>query len=96
MTPEGKVKNAVKKILTVSGAYFCMPFGAGYGRAGVADIVACYKGHFLAIECKAGKGKTTALQDRELAAVGAAGGTPLVINESNIEDVLTTLEKFDG
>jgi hypothetical protein len=41
-------------------------------------------GRFCGIECKAGKGKTTALQDRELARIQEAGGIALVINEDNI------------
>lgn len=94
MTPEAKVKEAVKNILKTSQVYFFMPPGTGYGRAGIPDIVACHHGHFIAIECKAGKGKTTALQDREIADIKAHGGTALVINETNIEDVAKTLEQF--
>jgi hypothetical protein len=41
-------------------------------------------GYFLAIECKAGKGKTTALQDRELVAITKAGGLSVVINEESV------------
>lgn len=86
-TPEKKVKDAIKKILTTSEAYFFMPFGAGYGRAGVADLCCCVRGKFVAIEAKAGKGKTTALQERELQAVRDAGGIALVINEVNINQL---------
>jgi predicted RecB family endonuclease len=90
MTPEAKVKAAVKKLLTTSHVYFFMPPGTGYGRAGIPDIVACNKGAFLAIECKAGKGTTTALQDKELEAIRTAGGTAMVINENNIH----TLQEY--
>lgn len=90
MTPEAKVKAAVKKMLTTSGVYFFLPPGVGYGRAGIPDIVACDKGRFLAIECKAGKGKTTALQEKELASIRAAGGTAMIINENNIN----TLQEY--
>ena len=83
-TPESKVKTQAKRILVECGVYFFMPPGAGYGRAGIPDIIACVNGRFLGIECKAGKGKTTALQDRELAAIQAAGGTAVIINEENI------------
>lgn len=84
MTPEAKVKNAVKKLLETSHVYFFMPPGVGYGRAGIPDIVACHHGHFIGIECKAGKGKPTALQDLELEKIRAHGGTALIINEANI------------
>ncbi len=82
MTPEAKTKAQVKRILADSGTYFFMPVSNGMGRHGIPDIIACHNGHFLGIECKAGKGKTTPLQDRELENIRAAGGTALVINET--------------
>lgn len=90
-TPEKKVKLAVKKILDSLGIYHFSPFMAGMGRAGVPDIIACYNGRFLGIECKAGKGKTTALQDRELAAIDAAGGLTFVARETNLDELKETL-----
>ena len=62
MTPEAKVKNKVKKILDSLGCYHFSPQTGGYGKSGIPDIIACYKGRFIAIECKAGKGQVTALQ----------------------------------
>lgn len=94
MTPEAKVKAAVKKLLETSHTYFFMPPGVGYGRAGIPDIVACANGHFIGIECKGGKGKTTALQDRELAQIRAAGGSALIINEGNIHELKEEIEKY--
>ena len=85
MTPEGKVKAAVKKLLDDLRIYHFSPFMAGMGRAGVPDIVACYNGKFLGIECKAGKGKVTALQGRELDGICAAGGVVFVAREDNIK-----------
>ena len=93
MTPEGKVKAAVRKLLETSKVYFFMPSANGYGRAGIPDFVACVKGHFLAIETKAGKGTTTALQDREIARINAAGGTAIVINEGNLNVLKEEIER---
>jgi hypothetical protein len=39
----------------------------------------------MAIECKAGDNKTTALQDKEIYAIRKAKGLAAVINETNIE-----------
>lgn len=83
-TPEGAVKAAVKKILDAHGVYHFSPAANGYGRVGVPDIICCVNGYFLALECKAGKGKTTALQDRELVAITKAGGLSVVINEDSV------------
>lgn len=89
-TPETKVKRAVVKILDKHGAYHFFPATHGYGRSGVPDIVACHDGQFIGIECKAGKGTTTALQERELKLITQAGGVALVIRE----DTLNLLESF--
>ena len=94
--PEGKVKDAVRKILETTGAYWFMPAMGAFGRSGIPDVIACHKGHFIGIECKAGKGKTTALQDRELAAIKAAGGTALIINETNLHEPQYTLELINA
>ena len=83
-TPETKVKKAVTKILDSYGAYHFFPATHGYGRSGVPDIVACYKGKFIGIECKAGKGVPTALQLRELMLIDKAGGISMIVREDTI------------
>ena len=87
MTPEAKVKAKCRKVLDESGVYYFFPATHGYGRSGVPDIICCHAGAFLAIECKAGKGTTTALQERELRRIREAGGIALVINEDNIQEL---------
>ena len=94
MTPEAKVKASVKRILNAHDVYYFPPATAGYGRSGVPDIVCCIMGRFLAIECKAGKGKTTALQDREIEAIRDAGGIVMVINEDNLDALVKVLKEF--
>lgn len=93
-TPEAKVKNKVKAILNTYGAYYFMPIGGPYSRAGVPDIVGSYQGKFFAIECKAGKGKTTALQNKEIAEINASGARAIVVNEDNLGDVAELLESL--
>jgi len=80
-TPEKKVKKAVVKELERLGVYHFFAAANGYGRAGIPDIICCLNGQFLAIECKAGKNKTTALQDREMQRIDAAGGRTLVVTD---------------
>ena len=92
ITPEGKVKAAVRKLLVEFGIYYFSPSANGYGRAGIPDIICCFGGRFIAIECKAGKGTTTALQDRELAAIRTAGGMAVVVNETNIDELKEKLQ----
>lgn len=84
-TPEAKVKAKIKKILKDSGVYYAMPIGTGYGNSGVPDFLCCVNGNFLAIEAKAGKGTTTALQEKNLREIKRCGGTAAVIAEEQLE-----------
>lgn len=64
-----------------------MPIGTGYGSSGVPDFLACHEGHFIGIEAKAGKGKTTALQEDNMRRIRESGGTTLVVNENNLDEL---------
>jgi hypothetical protein len=91
MTPEAKVKKKVVDVLKKNNAYYFFPATGGYGRSGVPDIVCCYRGIFIGIECKAGSNKPTALQEAEMQKISNAQGFVLVVNETNIEDVAILL-----
>lgn len=85
-TPEGRVKNAVKKWLKEHGVYYYMPMQNGMGRSGIPDFICCVpwlNGRMLAIETKApGKrDSTTANQDREIRDINIAGGVAVVIDD---------------
>ena len=82
-TPESLVKKAVKALLEKEGVWHFFPAANGFGRAGLPDIICCINGRLLAIECKAGKGTTTALQDREIQRIFAAGGTAIVVRDDS-------------
>lgn len=86
-TPEGRVKDKVTKLLKSHNVYYFFPVTGGYGVSGIPDIVCCHNGRFIAFECKAGKNKTTPLQDRQLEMIRQSGGIALVINEENIHEV---------
>jgi len=98
MTPEKKVKTKVKKILDKLNCYHCMPTTGGYGASGVPDIIACWQGKFVGIECKANGNKPTALQQKHLRDISISGGISLVIDETNIdmlEFYITGKQKFN-
>ena len=93
-TPESKVKKQVKKILDDLGAYHFSPMMDGYGRSGVPDIIACYKGKFIGIECKSGDNKPTLLQLRNIDDIKRNQGLAIVINEANIESLLALVKEI--
>jgi len=96
MTPEAKVKAQVIKQLKELGVYYFSPVTGGYGRSGVPDIVGCMNGKFFAIECKAGKGVTTALQELNINLIKDNGGYAVVINETNVAALTTYLKLWGG
>lgn len=91
-TPEGRVKAACKKLFQQYGAKYVMPMGTGFGTAGVSDFLVCLKGRFIAVETKAGYGKTTPLQEKFLREVEQAGGIGLVIREDTLDLLEQTLK----
>ena len=96
VTPENKVKRKVTEVLKKYDAYYFFPAMGAFGRAGVPDIIGCYRGYFFAVECKAGKGKPTALQEAEIEKIRKAGGKAFVITESNIDMLEIYLEETHG
>lgn len=95
-TPEKRVKTKVESILKNEGAYYFFPATHGYGRSGVPDIIACVNGRFLAIECKAGGNKPTALQVREIENIRLADGVAVVANEENWDEVRLLVREMKG
>ena len=95
-TPEKRVKTKVEAVLKNEGAYYFFPATHGYGRSGVPDIIACVNGRFLAIECKAGGNKPTALQTREIENIRIAGGVAVVASEENWDEVRLLVREMKG
>ncbi len=85
-TPEGRVKDAIKRYLNKVGAWWCMPATGGFGKSGVPDFLVCWKGVFIGIEAKApGKaGNTTPAQNDQIAQIIAAGGVALVCDDVSV------------
>jgi len=82
-TPEGKVKDAIKKILNKNDIWYFMPAANGFGKVGVPDFICCWGGKFLAIEAKA-KGKreyTTANQNIRIEEIRHADGWAIVVDD---------------
>jgi len=79
MTPEGRVKAAVKRILDqFKPVWYFMPVQGGYGKAGVPDFIVCANGNFFSVECKADGEKPTQLQSLQMSLIMAANGVAIV------------------
>jgi hypothetical protein len=94
MTPEGRVKHAVKQELKRRGIWYFMPVSNGMGQVGIPDFICCWEGKFLAIETKApGKRtQTTANQDRIIAEIKDHWGRAVVVDD--VSKLIDYLEDF--
>ena len=90
---EKNIENKIKTYLKGKGAYHVKYFGNSFSQVGVPDLLACYKGRFIGIEVKNETGKTSPLQDYNLASIKRAGGISLVAR--SVEDVSKVLDEID-
>tara|TARA_R110000868_G_scaffold45410_1_gene150650 strand:+ start:201 stop:476 length:276 start_codon:yes stop_codon:yes gene_type:complete len=79
MTPEGRVKDAVKKVLKAHNAYYHMAVMNGLG-APTLDFVGCHRGRYFAIETKAPGKKPTPRQWSTIIDMRTAGGKVFIID----------------
>lgn len=92
MTPEGKIKEKVKKLLKEYGdeLYYHMPVQNGMGTPSL-DFICCYRGHYFAIETKAPDKDLTERQRVTADEMQRAGGTVFRVRD---QSDLSTLEMW--
>ncbi len=83
MTPEGKVKAKVKRLLKKHEAYYFMPVQTGYGVP-TLDFLGCHRGSFFAIETKAPGKKPTKRQEVIIFEMVCASAEVFVIDGSDL------------
>lgn len=92
-TPEGKVKDMVRRKMTAafSKCYRFMPVQTGLG-ASTLDFLYCVEGLFIAIETKAGTAKPTPRQQIVVRQIEEAGGLAFVVrDETTMHDAITCI-----
>ena len=92
---EREIVTAIKKYLASLGSdvFFWKEHGSVYGTNGVPDIICCYKGRFLGLECKLPGGRLTELQKRAIKKINRAGGVACRVE--SVEDVKRVIERVD-
>lgn len=92
---EREIVAAIKKYLSSLGSdvFFWKEHGSVYGTNGVPDIICCYKGRFLGLECKLPGGRLTKLQKRTIEKINRAGGVACRVE--SVEDVKRVIERVD-
>lgn len=78
---------------TVENLFFWKEHGGMYGTAGIPDLVVCYKGKFIAFECKVGKNQPTVLQAVTIERIKAAEGTAVVVRTvDEVREIISTIK----
>jgi len=91
---EQDYQKKIVKALEAKGAYVVKVVAAT--KKGVPDILACYRGHFLAIEVKTPltRANVSKLQDYNLDLVSEAGGISGIAVE--VDDIMPFLREIDN
>lgn len=94
-TPEGKVKDLIKKVLADNNIYnakdagafpasahgwYYMPVQSSFGVSGIPDFLGNYRGFFWAIEAKAPGKKPTGFQALQIGAIRRADSACFVVD----------------
>lgn len=87
---ERDIRRAIIEALRSAGATVHPQTGA-YGSRGTPDLLACYRGRFVAIEVKAPRGRLSELQAARIEAIRAAGGVAGVAR--SVDEALALLEE---
>jgi hypothetical protein len=100
MTPEGKVKREISRVLDKhKELYRFMPVPSGFGKSSL-DYVICAWGNFIAIEAKAPGKKPTPRQKMIMGQITRAGGLVLVIDSPGgcraLDGLLEEMRKDDA
>ena len=91
-TKEAKIQSAILKLLDQRGAYSIKTIACS--KAGIPDIVACYKSTFIGIEVKTPEGVTSKLQEVNLHQIRVAGGVAFIAR--SVQDVEIVLALLDA
>lgn len=78
---------------TVDNLFFWKEHGGMYGTAGIPDLIVCYKGRFIGLECKVGKNQPTVLQGLTIKQIIRAGGYALVVR--SVDEVREVIQAFE-
>ncbi len=86
------IKRIENYLKTVPELFFWKEHGGMYGTAGIPDIIICYKGRFIGLECKVGKNKLTVLQEQTIKQILRAGGYALAVR--SVEEAREVITAF--
>ena len=93
---ERDIVAAIKKYLFSLGAdvFFWKEHGGPYGTSGVPDIICCYRGRFIGMECKLPGGRLTEMQKRVISKINRAGG--IARRVESVDEARAIIQQIDN
>jgi len=91
---ESELVKSIKAYLGMKqGLFFWKEHGGIYGTGGIPDLIVCYKGKFVALECKAKRKNPTVLQQITINKIKKAGGIAACV--WSLEDAKAIIEAIE-
>lgn len=95
MQPEYRIVQNIKRLIRSRGGWCVKIHGGPYQDAGTPDILACYKGRFIAIEVKTSRGVARPEQKVTQRAITGSGGYALITHLiGDVADVLDAIDRL--
>ena len=95
MQPEYRIVQNIKKLIRARGGWCVKVHGGPYQDAGTPDILACYKGRFVAIEVKTPSGVVRPEQRVVQKAITSSGGYALITHlVGEVADALGAIDEL--
>jgi hypothetical protein len=91
---ESRFQSKVIKWFESIGGYVVNIWGGGYQRAGIPDLLICYKGRFVALELKTYMGKVHELQRYNISEIHNAGGFARILRPSEFKEFQSEVLKW--
>lgn len=85
----------IRKLKNLPECYHIKVWGGGFQKAGIPDLIICYKGYFIAVELKNEIGKPTELQKYHISEINKAKGFALVVRPQNEQELWAIIKEID-
>ena len=86
------IRKISEYLKSIPDLFFWKEHGGMYGTAGIPDLIICYRGRFIGLECKVGKNDATVLQSLTIRRILRAGGYAIVVR--SVEEVKQLISAF--
>ena len=90
---ERNIQTAIVTAVKARGAWVVNMHGSQFGRAGVPDLILCYRGLFVALEVKQPGKRPKPLQRHEISMIRRAGGTAEIVTSKT--EAIAVLDLID-